>query len=157
VCALLDVANALQSASVILATETEKKVVSWRLDRSRLEEEWAQYDFERYRRLRAASADHTPDALGASGVLRCSPQSRQRHVRICSNNDDRNPNQYIETTGANAIKPAASSHGAALYYVISDAGANTVVGKTEMREAGTFICEPGGAGFNVTLKRASSV
>jgi len=34
--------------------------------------------------------------------------------------------------------------GAALYYVISGAGANTVEGKTEMREAGTFIYEPGG-------------
>ena len=34
--------------------------------------------------------------------------------------------------------------GAALYYVISGAGANTVEDKTEMREAGTFIYEPGG-------------
>jgi quercetin dioxygenase-like cupin family protein len=46
-----------------------------------------------------------------------------------------------------AHMPSNAPHhrtGAALYYVISGSGANTVAGKTEMRGPGTFIYEPSG-------------
>jgi mannose-6-phosphate isomerase-like protein (cupin superfamily) len=46
-----------------------------------------------------------------------------------------------------AHMPANAPHhrtGAALYYILSGSGANTVEGKTEMRGPGAFIYEPSG-------------